>query len=992
MSTTLQPPLKGVCGLYIAHHRWLDLDYGPGQLFKVGHTSDLGARLGDSAYVTCFPPGWRYVATFELATKEDAFLLETAVLYCCRHRRVAGRELVRCPEAELLRVAVAAAARLALAATRRDSPTYAPSVRRAAPGPKALAGTQGLPDAPDEPTAWAGKRADVESLTLLPEAAEPVDELASAVAALTLAAGPDLSDYIDGLLELDFSAVKIQPAAPAKAAAPAKVAAPAKAAAPAKVAAPAKAAASQEDMIIDEVDDSEFAGAMDVVEAEIASSPFDIHAAPAPIEARDYQRDATALCLAELRREGKAILQMACRCGKTPVAYGVLRDFLAEGPADEKPINALYLVPGLSLLRQTAQKLASYGFADPMLLVGSDPRPVPLPGGRSLVMTTDPAVVRAFVGERGRRLVISTYQSSPQVPTDAFGLTVCDEAHRVCGGKAARPFNHFVMAPRVGARLFMTATPAYDPLGKANDRAITMKDRDLFGGVAYRYHLRQGIGAGYVNDFRLEIVAAPNARATPAAEEEAMPAQLLAAMAKVDKLLVFCRNISHATRLCAALKGAALPDGVLPFESLVAHSRMGSGGAAGALRRFATPGERAVLFNCRLFQEGVEIPALNGVFFAAPRHSPRDIIQSVCRPLNQAAGKPVSVIFLPVLHDPARKPDDPANLKRYASIVPFIDALLDEDPRLYEHLLDPAATPYPIGILGTHTLNLGAAASRGALLGAVRRAVRYGASTSARPVERLLRVENVPWDRAFAEIRRVVETCGRYPKTTDAWVVGEARVCLHRFYNWARAEFAAWRAGRPSKLEPHQIHDLLSLRLWEPYGVEGPYPWHTCMEFLEQWLREHGGVAPMIEINKGGYIGLEATAIERLSGALTCVNQQDGKDKKGGKPGNGYGLAPEKQADLARVCAPYGLRWRKERDPAGSLVAGGEPTFIQEAYSRFKAYYKAHGSEGEYVERWFPGYPHKHARQENLAVQEAGVAPPRWRTGRRRRPAEDSDE
>jgi len=912
-------------GLYIAWGPWLDIEHGPGQLHKVGHTGDLGGRLLDSAYVTCFPPDhWRYIATFETRDKSDAHLLETAVLHCCREQRLANRELVRLPAADIIAIAAAAAARLAIGVTRRDAPKYRARVRASS----ASAATP-------EPR-WEMMRALVENMTVAP---------------------PDLSDFIEELIAMDFSAaVKITPALLSP------------------------PCGSQEDMTLDEVDDAEFAGAMDAVGAEIAANPFDIHATPAPIEARDYQRDAVALCIAELRREGRAILQMACRCGKTPVAFGVLRSFLALGSPGEKPVNALYLVPGLSLLRQTAQKLTSYGFAEPILLVGSDTRPVPLAGSaeHTLVMTTDPAVIRAFVSERGRRLVISTYQSSPLVPTDAFELTICDEAHRVCGGKAPRPFNHFVMAPRVGARLFMTATPAYDPPGKST---ITMKDREIFGGVAYRYHLRQGIAAGYVNNFRLEIVAAP----VSSTEDAAMPAQLLAAMSKVDKLLVFCRNIGHASRLCAALAGAPRPDSVRPFECLVAHSRMGAGGAAAALRQFASPGERAVLFNCRLFQEGVEIPALNGVFFAAPRHSPRDIIQSICRPLNWMAGKPGSVVFLPVLHDETCRPDDPANLKRYASIIPFIDALLDEDPRLYEHLLDPAAAAYPIDILGTHTLNLGTA-SRGALLNAIRRAVRYGTSTSARPVERLLRVENVPWDRAFAEIRRVVETCGRYPKTTDAWVVGEARVCLHRFYNWAREEFAAWRAGSPSKLEPHQIHDLLGLRLWEPYGVEGPYPWRICMEFLEQWLREHGGVTPMVEINKGGYIGLEASAIERLSGCLTCINQQDGKDKKDGKPGNGYGLALKKQADLERICAPYGLRWRKERDASGGLVKDGEPTFIQEAYARFKAYYKAHGAEGEYIQRWFPGYPHKHARQENLAVQEAGAAPPRWRTGRRAPP------
>lgn len=980
-------PLEGRPGVYVAWGRWLDVEYGPGQLHKVGHTGNLGARLDDSAYVTCFPPGhWRYVATFELATKEDAFLLETAVLHCCRHRRLGGSsggargplsELVRMTAAEIVSVASAVACELRLAATPRDRPEYAPSARGSAAGlSKERAVT------PAEPTAWAASKARVERLTVPPE----VDELAEAIAGLKLSGPPgppsslpqtDLSDYIDDLLTLDFSAVKI----PVEAKPPVEAKSPVEAKPKTPV-----AAASQEDMVLDEVDDAEFAGAMGAVEEEIAASPFDIHAAPAPIEARDYQRDATALCVAELRREGKAILQMACRCGKTPVAFGVLRDFFAEGPADEKPINALYLVPGLSLLRQTAQKLASYGFAEPMLLVGSDPRPVPLPGGRSLVMTTDPTVIRAFVGERGRRLVISTYQSSPQVPTDVFGLTVCDEAHRVCGGKTARPFNHFVMAPRVGARLFMTATPAYDPPGKT---AITMKDRDIFGGVAYRYHLRQGIAAGYVNDFRLEIVAAPNAHATPAAEEEAMPAQLLTAMAKVDKLLVFCRNIGHATRLCAALKEAALPDGVLPFESLVAHSRMGSGGAAGALRRFATPGERAVLFNCRLFQEGVEIPALNGVFFAAPRHSPRDIIQSVCRPLNQMAGKPPSVVFLPVLHDPARPPDDPANLKRYASIIPFVDALLEEDPRLYDHLLDPAGTPYPIEILGTHTLRLADGASRAALLAAVRRAVRYGASTSARPAERLLRVENIPWSRAFAEIRRVVEECGRYPKTTDLFIVGEAKANLHNIYHNFVSQFRKYQNSEPTSLEPYQAAALEALPGWVPYGVEGPYPWGACMAFLEQWLEKHEGVPPMVNVSNGGYVGLDASAMERLSGCLTCVNQGDGRDRKGKAPGSGFTISPRKQEDLDRICLRFGIRWRKERDAAGGLVKGGPPTFIQEAYTRFKAYHKLHGVEGEYIQRWFEGYPLKHKAMERLDVQRAGTAPPRRRA--RRATTADSD-
>lgn len=88
-----------------------------------------------------------------------------------------------------------------------------------------------------------------------------------------------------------------------------------------------------------------------------------------------------------------------------------------------------------------------------------------------------------------------------------------------------------------------------------------------------------------------------------------------------------------------------------PHQIFCAHSKMGPAGVTEALHAFShTP--RGILFNVRLFQEGVEIPDLNAVFFAAPRYSPRDIIQSICRPLNRLEGKPPSTVFLPTLFHP----------------------------------------------------------------------------------------------------------------------------------------------------------------------------------------------------------------------------------------------------------------------------------------------------------------------------------------------------
>ena len=861
-------------GVYIAHHAWLDADHGPGAQHKVGHTGDLGARLHDSAYVTCFSAGWRFVATFEVDSKADAQRLEAAVLDCFAARRAPRHELVRATAAEIARVAAATAAALGIAVNHRAAPEYAARPRS------------------DGPTETATRPSD-----------RPLyAHLVVAAAAATPAAPP--------------------------------------AATP-----PAQAAATEcQQPDDDDIGDVGDVGVGDVSVGDVGVAP----AAPAPLQLRDYQAAAVAACRRELAAADRTILQMACRCGKTPVAYTVALDYG----------RVLILVPGLALARQTALKFVGYGHpAADILVVGSDPRPIAGLAGASAsagaTMTTDLADVRAFMGAGARRLVISTYQSSAVALAAAYDLTVFDECHRVCGGRAPRPFNLALLAPAVSRYLFMTATPAYGG-------EISMDDRAAFGGVAYRYYLREGIEAGHVNDFRLELVAA--------APGAAAPGQIGAAMAQVDKLLVFCRDIGHATALALACAGA-------DFECLLAHSRLPAGGAAAALQRFCAAG-RAAIFTVRMLQEGVEIPPLVGVFFAAPRHSARDIIQSLCRPLNRAAGKPMSAVFLPVEFDAALAPDAAPNLKRFAAVLPVVDALLDEDPRLYEHLLDPRAVPYPISAAG---------AAGAAVCAGLRRAARGAAGA------RLMRAERVPWSRAYGELRRVVLECGRYPKTTDMYAVGEATVGLHAIYRRLADAHAA------GALEPYQARLLEALPGWAPFGVEGPYPWRHCMAFLERWLERHGA-PPMVEINKGGYVGLEATDMERLSGCLTCVNQQ----VFAGADGPVDRVPAAHAADLDRICGRFGLRWRKEflpkalcaparkapsarpsaagRKAAKAVVADdSRPTFIQEAFARFKQYYAAHGADGEYVKEWFPGYPRKHATQTRLDLIGSAALPPRRR-------------
>ena len=572
----------------------------------------------------------------------------------------------------------------------------------------------------------------------------------------------------------------------------------------------------------------------------------------------------------------------------------------------------------------------------------------------------------------------------------------------MCGDKKERAFTSVLLNHEHSKKLFMTATPKYEG-------EVSMRDRTIFGGVAFRYHLREGIDAGFVNPFRLQLLVASGSG--PCFESDIiLVRQIGQAMQEpgVSKMLVFCRNIAHVETLKNLTETTLGPE----MLCLSAHSQLSPRVRQGVLKRFTHTTIPALLFNCRLFQEGVEIPALNAIFFAAPRSSPIDIIQSVCRPLNSLPRKPPSVIFVPLVQEPTPGKISETNIKHLMPVVPFVDALLSEDPSLYDFLLGGPANGYACLWKATDKeLN------ELPLLETLRKAVQFGTSTSPRSPNRLLKTWRIPWERGYRELERTVTVCGRYPKTVDAAEVAPGIAYpFHRWYRWCVQAYLAGKrlqlrgllglnsdalchevadfccyfpfaspAGEP--LEPFQLHALEKLSGWTVFGVKGPYPWNECMAYLETWLEDHSGDPPMVEINRGGYVGLDATWMERLSGALTCINQGDGRSRKRARLGSGFTVSEQKQEDLDRITKKYCLLWRKDRNSGGDLLTNarrvyiGRPTFIQTAHQRFKRAFRR-SPKDPYFQEHFPGYgPEslKYRYQERPAVYLQQLMPPKWR-------------
>lgn len=969
-------PWRNRNGFYIALHPWLQA----AGFVKIGFSKSVETRLTMPSFKNCFTDEWYYFSVFECESPKEALLLEQAVLYCMADKRVLHRELLQARGDEVVQVTRLLVRTLNLSVVEKPLPAYGTLEKHDISSARCKSSgdfSSGKLDFEGDDNESTGENTCEE--TSLTSAGSEEEGVSDAVLQQTIAPYRNVLQRLRTTMRRSNSPIDEENTYIEHAS---EISAEAVAGDAAKVHDCTLGTALYESTAIPHSPNR----ALERDRGSYALSPQTERVAVAALidtenhtleSLRAYQREAVDRVMSELERTGRTICQMACRCGKTPVAYCVMREIVQPATSQRRKTatgRALYLVPGLSLLRQTALKLFGYGFDRvPMLLIGSDPNPVflgPLQS-RALSMTTDPATIQAFLLQHSHCVVLCTYHSSPLLENLAnmFALTVFDECHRVCGSSVKTTFNTILLLPPNNAskRLFLTATPTYDT-------PIRMSDERLFGGIAYRYYLREGIDSGFVNPFCVRVVLGRSL--------DNMVPYIMEAMRLVNKMLIFCRNIKHAELLYQQLvssfetssESSGGTERVEPFASFIAHSQMGSTRIATALAEFSAH-RRCVLFNVRLFQEGVEIPDLNAVFFAAPRYSSRDIIQSVCRPLNRLPNKPISYVFLPAAMNTRYHADHPINLHNFSTLVPFTDALMDEDPTLFEYMLDPQKKSYDLNVVGLRSLKLSSEKIEKFVLPAVRRGVRYSCTTQS---DRLHRAARLPWKYVFAEMKRIVTECNRYPKTNDAWVVGDTSVSMNLFYRYCRKGYMLYQTGEQTYLQTYQLRDLESLPMWQRYGVEGPYPWKECLQTLEAYLVEHRSAPPPLDVHKGGFVGLDATPLERLSGCLMHVNQCDGKQE--------LRLAPDKQRDMDALCDRHGLKWRKRRNADGTLRKN-ERTFITDSYDEFKRLYSRIDEDPvfkAYVGKHYPGYPEKHARMENLEILMDGKVPPRHEPMKRR--------
>jgi superfamily II DNA or RNA helicase len=434
---------------------------------------------------------------------------------------------------------------------------------------------------------------------------------------------------------------------------------------------------------------------------------------------RRYQQEAVEAAAVGLAAGGRGQLRAACGTGKTIVGVHVARRLCPRG-------LVVVACPSLALVAQTLKTWIETGVTAHVLVVCGDDTVADAAvhaADLDCPITTDPREISEWVDRTPKnqpRLIMVTHTSAGMVgaglaAAEAIAdLLIVDEAHRTAGqlGKHVALVHDDAHLP-ARARLYMTATPRILTPGRRKnevENVLSMDDLNVFGPVFHEYAFSRAIADGWLDDYRVVVIGVTNTEAlallrrvdhnaviashgTPLRTLVAQTALARAAFEfNLRRVLAFCPRVRQSQEFARTLHRAvmALPDEQRPKGLLTVGHVDGAQTVAQRnrhLARLAEPPEGGwtVVSNARCLSEGVDVPALDGVFFTWRKDSEVDVVQAVGRAVRRhAEGSGIATILVPVL-----LPDDPQHtggLGEWAALVQVLRALRAHDASLAAEL------------------------------------------------------------------------------------------------------------------------------------------------------------------------------------------------------------------------------------------------------------------------------------------------------------------
>ncbi|SLH38575.1 DEAD/DEAH box helicase [Mycobacteroides abscessus] len=430
---------------------------------------------------------------------------------------------------------------------------------------------------------------------------------------------------------------------------------------------------------------------------------------------RPHQRRAYEAALEHLDEHSRVTICLPCGTGKTLTGQRLAQNVARHGRS-----AILVLVPTIPLLRQTLNSWKAHSRRPINAFVFCHDRKISTAGFPVPVATRPQALAewmkRAMSNARPtdpQAVVFATYHSSPKIAAahndwglPPFHVTVADEAHRTAGELDAA-FATVVDDTKIqtAVRVFLTATLRVR--GSDNSTALCMENEAAFGPVVSPLGVRDAINQGLLSDYEVAIVTVTDddVREVLAADgsQEQTPrgaltrSQLAAVQVATGvarrnygsgQLMVFHNRVETSKEFTEGLPAVVDETERAGLSAMHVDANTETDSRDQYLETLENPGEGrwAVLSSVRCLGEGIDVPSLDGIVFAAPRTSTIDITQCVGRALRPNPDRPgQAVIVLPVYAGDCADASDLASQvarSAYKHVYRTLVALADQDSAL----------------------------------------------------------------------------------------------------------------------------------------------------------------------------------------------------------------------------------------------------------------------------------------------------------------------
>lgn len=417
----------------------------------------------------------------------------------------------------------------------------------------------------------------------------------------------------------------------------------------------------------------------------------------APDGEHHYQQELINQITDGLSKNNRGKFIAACGIGKTLIAMWVQESMKAG--------TVLFVVPSLALIKQTLDSwVRNCNVPFSYLCVCSDSSVASpeedtintIASNVDFPVTTNPDDIHTFLsGTAAKKVVFVTYNSLDAISNAlldtgfTFDLGIFDESHRTAGTKDSLMFVYGMEDKYIPIkkRLFMTATERLvsprlkNNIENAENVIFSMDDIAKYGPTLASLNFGQAIEKGIICDYKIVVctitksdiaeLAAKHTIITTELGDDSSSASIDVLLkevliGKVMKELDVKKVISYHTYVKNARTFVDGNNNIHAVGDIIdsiisdtcncstytnhVNGAMSAGERKEILSAFADS-ERGLISNAKCLTEGVDIPAIDAVYFVDPKNSMIDIVQAVGRALRKSPTKKsnCSYIIIPII-------------------------------------------------------------------------------------------------------------------------------------------------------------------------------------------------------------------------------------------------------------------------------------------------------------------------------------------------------